>query len=334
MTELLNDTTTYKKLQKDPANRMKTKVNELVKGWHDMGIVDEMTYNRLKSTCGNLPRCYGLPKVHKKGYPLRIIVSSVGSPTYNVAQYLREILSISIPKPKSYVKDSWTFVEAIRHTKINDDQFSFSLDVTSLFTNIPKDLALTAVEKRWTYITKNTDLTLPQFLHALSVVLDLTSFEFGGKYYEKIFGCPMGSPLSPILADLVMDELETQCLSKLNCIPVFYRYVDDIFAIAPKTKIDEILTIFNSYHERLMFTHEAEVNGFVNFLDVTIVRAEGTLLTNWYRKPTFSGRRKRNNSLLISTSQINCESLKERDQVQVKRLFPHNFIKKGRSCFT
>lgn len=43
----------------------------------------------------------------------------------------------------------------------------------------------------------------------------------------------MGSPLSPILADIVMDDLETQCLSSLSFkVLTYYRYVD-VFAIVP-----------------------------------------------------------------------------------------------------
>jgi len=44
----------------------------------------------------------------------------------------------------------------------------------------------------------------------------------------------MGSPLSPILADMVMDDLETASIRKLDFkVHVFYRYVDDIFMIIP-----------------------------------------------------------------------------------------------------
>ena len=101
----------------------------------------------------------------------------------------------------------------------------------------------------------------------------------------------MGSPLSPILADMVMDDLESYCLNSLDfCVPVYYRYVDDIFAIIPRSKIIAILTIFNSYHERLQFTHEIEYNSTINFLNTTVIRQDNRLITNWYRKPTWSGR--------------------------------------------
>jgi len=65
----------------------------------------------------------------------------------------------------------------------------------------------------------------------------------------------MGSPLSPVIADLVMRDLETVCLNKINCqLTLYYRYVDDIVMAGPSDKIDLILTTFNEYHERLKFT--------------------------------------------------------------------------------
>lgn len=88
-----------------------------------------------------------------------------------------------------------------------------------------------------------------------------------------------------------MDDLETQCLSLLNFeVPVFYRYVDDIFMIVPKTEIHTVLGVFNGYHPHLKFTHEIEKQSSIPFLDIIIIRENNVLTTNWYRKPTFSGR--------------------------------------------
>ncbi|GAB1867929.1 Reverse transcriptase domain-containing protein [Camponotus japonicus] len=164
-----------------------------------------------------------------------------------------------------------------------------SLDVCSLFTNIPKDLVINAIKKRWDDIAKNTKFNLAQFLYAIELILDSTCFAFDGRFYEQIFGSPMGSPLSPVLADMVMDDLETQCLSSLNfTVPIYYKFIDDVFAIVPRTKIDEILTTFNNYHQRLKFSYEIEVNSSISFLNATVTRFDNRLITNWYRKPTWS----------------------------------------------
>jgi len=63
---------------------------------------------------------------------------------------------------------------------------------------------------------------------AVKMVLDSTFFSFNSKIYKQKFG-PMGSPMSPIIAGLVMDDLETKALKILNFqLPLYYRYVDDI----------------------------------------------------------------------------------------------------------
>src|SRR5580765_437176 len=166
-----------------------------------------------------------------------------------------------------------------------------SLDVTALFTNIPKELVLSAITKRWDYIAPNTRFDLLQFLYAVETVLDSTSFSFNGQFYEQIFGSPMGSPLSLILSDIVMDDLETHCLSLLSFnVPTYYRYVDDIFTIVPRTKVDEMKLTFSNYHQRLTFTYEIESDSCISFLDTTVIRSDGRLVTNWYRKPTCSNR--------------------------------------------
>lgn len=108
----------------------------MVKIWVD--IIDNLTYKRSRCTNGNLPRCYGLPKVHKAGYPLRIIISTLGSPMYNIASFLHEVLHKSVRRPKSYIKDNWSFVKVINDENIVADQLMVSVDATSLFTNIPR----------------------------------------------------------------------------------------------------------------------------------------------------------------------------------------------------
>ncbi|KAL6418855.1 hypothetical protein ACFW04_014207 [Cataglyphis niger] len=78
----------------------------------------------------------------------------------------------------------------------------------------------------------------------------------------------MGSPVSPILADIVMDDLEN----------TLFGYVDDIFAIVPRAKVDEINVIFNSYHQRLKFTHEIESDSCINFLNTSVIRSNGKII--------------------------------------------------------
>jgi len=51
-----------------------------------------------------------------------------------------------------------------------------------------------------------------------------------------------------------------------------------------------ILDKFNSYHHRLKFTLETEVNHCLHFLDITLIRKDTKIITDWFHKSTFSGR--------------------------------------------
>jgi len=61
----------------------------------------------------------------------------------------------------------------------------------------------------------------------------------------------MGSPLSPIIAEIVLQDLEMKTFELLNVkIPFYHRYVDDRALAAPRQKINEFLNTFNSLHNR------------------------------------------------------------------------------------
>ena len=47
---------------------------------------------------------------------------------------------------------------------------------------------------------------------------------------------------------------------------------------------------FNAYDDNLQFTYEIENNNQLNFLDMTLIRNNDKISTNWCQKPTSSGR--------------------------------------------
>ena len=80
----------------------------------------------------------------------------------------------------------------------------------------------------------------------------------------------MGSPLSFVIADLVMRKLKIRALFLIR-LSFYYRFVDDILLAAPASSINSILDIFNSQYPRLQFT--VKVGGDrLNFLDVTVIK--------------------------------------------------------------
>jgi len=101
----------------------------------------------------------------------------------------------------------------------------------------------------------------------------------------------MGSLLLPVLADLVMQDLETEVMKELDFeFSFYYRYVDDVLLLTPSDKVDIILNTFNNIHNRLKFTVEYEKNRSISFLDLNLSIKNKVLYIDWYKKETCSGR--------------------------------------------
>lgn len=119
-------------------------------------------------------------------------------------------------------------------------------------------------------------------------------FQYNNKYYFQNSGLPMGSPLSPLMADIFMDNFETKILcsnlSKKHVL-FWYRYVDDVIVGFHGTnrQIDKFLNYINDIHPNIKFTVEIENdNNTLNFLDLSIRNINGKFKFNIYRKDTFS----------------------------------------------
>ena len=137
------------------------------------------------------------------------------------------------------------------------------------------------------FFSQNTKLPLDEFLAAIQFVFDSTYFIFNGVIYKQTFGSPMGSPLSPAIADLVLVDLEIIALERLPIIvPIYYRYIDDVLMSIPRSLVKTVLEVFNSFHHRLQFTVEIGPNR-INFLDTTVIINNGIIEFDWYHKPTF-----------------------------------------------
>ncbi len=133
---LLSDTNTYEILKRDPSSGYKRKVIECLQKLQQDGAFDRPQYLRLYPQ-DTIPCLYGLPKIHKEGVPLRPIVSSINSVTYNIAKYVANILAPLVGNTPHHIQNSLDFVNKVKGLKIEQDETMVSYDVTSLFTCIP-----------------------------------------------------------------------------------------------------------------------------------------------------------------------------------------------------
>lgn len=156
--------TTYTVVNRNPINKLISNLRELLIRWKNNGYITLTAYRSLSYSEGSLPRAYGLPKVHKLVCPFRLIVSSVNSPLYQLAVFLHKIMIKSFPTAHSFIKNSFELMKRLNNVHLGSDYKLISLDVVSLFTNIPIDLAIESVSNRWNYIKDNTDLPKSEFL--------------------------------------------------------------------------------------------------------------------------------------------------------------------------
>jgi hypothetical protein len=239
MHELLRDATTYEVIRRHSTEVLQRKVNGIVSIWEDSGFIDKLQARKLRTYNGTISKMYGLPKIHKVGVPFKPIVSCINSPTYNLSRFYGDVINNVLYKTESFVRNSEEFKDFLLSIRIPEGYSIISLDVQSLFTSIDSESVIECVRSRWNHISHHTSLPLARFLEGLELILDNCFFVFDGITYHQIHGTPMGSPVSPVLAGLVMEELEISVLASLNFSPIFYkRYVDDIIVCLPT---DEIL---------------------------------------------------------------------------------------------
>nr|VZI14949.1 unnamed protein product [Spirometra erinaceieuropaei] len=117
------------------------------------------------------------------------------------------------------------FLANIRGKVARPDQIMVFFDVISLFTSIPPDLALDVFRKRLdkNYDETNRPLKIDHLLQ-LFAFCQQTIFTFNGRTYEQIKGTPMGSPISSLVSELVLQELEKVAFDHYE--PAFWRRIE------------------------------------------------------------------------------------------------------------
>ena len=288
---MLSDQNTYKLIHNNPVQKMTNDLRKILSRWKQKDFIGDIVYKSLMINDGTMARAYGLPKLHKSGNQYRIIISSIGTPLYALASFLHDKIKTSLTNSDRTIKNSTDLIEKIKNLHVNENISLASLDVISLFTNVPLEEAINSIKRRWDIISNNTNIPMDEFIIAVKFVFESTFLQFNKKMYKQIYGTPMGSPLSPVIADIVLMDLEEKAIGVLPfSLPVYYRYVDDVLIAAPNDSFNIILNIFNSFHHRLKFTLELSDNNKINFLNISIIIKNGTFMFDLYQKPTFSGR--------------------------------------------
>ena len=188
--------------------RIEKKLTDLLKELKASKVISKINYKKLKPRGSSFGVLYGLCKTHEKvldNCPLRPILSAIKTP-YNLAKFLVPLIE-PITKNNFTVKNSFEFSKEI--CEQNPAYFMASLDVESLFTNIPLE---ETIKICCGSLYKNQELlcniSKNQFEKLLRAALSNNYFLFDGSIYQKIGGVAMGSPLGPIFTNAFLAHYE------------------------------------------------------------------------------------------------------------------------------
>ena len=249
--------------------------------------ITEELYKEIRSTGSQLPKLYGLAKIHKLGTPLRPVLSMPGSCYYNLSVKIAEWVSTI---PGSAIECSSEIIaHDIRNIALDNDDILTSFDVTALYTHVPVEEAIDLAANK---LYENTHTNRPPcdkttFIELARLGITNVLIQTHDGVFRQIDGLAMGTPPAMQLSNIWLKQFEPTIFadSKLK-----RRYVDDVICTTKINDTNNKLAVLNSLHPNLNFTFEIEQDNKIPFLDLLISRDENNLLhSNWYRKATDTG---------------------------------------------
>lgn len=276
----LNDSKYYIKVVDSVRNNTSKKINEILLDLKNKKILKPRQFNHLKPPENARARqFYLLPKIHKPMNkwpcpglmpPGRPIVSNCGSETYEIAKYITWAIQIYSDWHPTYIKNTTDFLAKIKNIEVPKNALLFTMDVSSLYTNIDTEMGLKAIRDIW----RRDDDRPSQILDLLELCLKNNYFQFNGETYLQVKGTSMGASFAPPYADIFMAKFEKEALKKCDKKPLkLLRYLDDYFGIwqHSEQEFQQFFDTFNSHYESIKLTSVLSTES-VDFLDTTVYK--------------------------------------------------------------
>ena len=207
----LDDPKVYRKLKHDNTplifNKIMTFLTSISwQGWIPRPFVDYCTPPENYRTS----QLYFLKKIHKNPIGIRPIVSSVNAVTEKISSFLDGWLTPLVQQLPSYIKDSTEFIKLITTAQIPLNSVLVSIDVSSLYTNIPHKDGIEACINALQTKMEPDPLHPPIEILAemLNIVLKNNVVEFNGEFFLQLQGTVMGTKMAPAYANLFMGTLK------------------------------------------------------------------------------------------------------------------------------
>ncbi|UYV61721.1 hypothetical protein LAZ67_1006162 [Cordylochernes scorpioides] len=244
-------------------------------------------YNDFTANLAQIAYIYGLPKIHKPDVPLRPIISYHLSPAYTLSKFLSNFLTPLLQSPpwEYTIANSPSFVSYITSLTPPPRSIMVSFDVTSLYLSLAHPLIINSLRTFLENAPLLDTLTAETVVELTSICLGMSTFTFDTQFFKQTKGSPMGSPLSTVVAEVVMRSLDQWITSRHSSdIFLWRRYIDDTFCLVSEVSASHILSDLNSFHPDIAFTHETENHSVLPFLDTLVIRTPSSFHTTVYYK--------------------------------------------------
>ena len=153
--------------------------------------ISEAKHNGLRSTGARPARLYGLAKKHKQGTPLRPVLYLPGSSYDNLnktlAKYFDEIEGANIEKNTQMSR------EILMKTEFYSDENIISLDVKSLYNNVPLKEAVEIALRRLYEQINPPETSRKTMKILLNLAVSKEHFKCNGLWYVQKDGLAMGA---------------------------------------------------------------------------------------------------------------------------------------------
>ena len=273
-----NNTSNYEQLDFDPTELHTDKIKSEI-----INLKNSLLEEKIET-----PEFHLLPKIHKANNPGRPVISSINYHTSRISEFVDCYLQPDVKKIISYVKDTPDFIkkiETIDH--LSDNSYLVSLDVCSLYTNIPHKEGIETVKQKLR--KSKPDISIKSIFTFLKPILTLNNFVFNGINYLQRKSCAMGTKCVPSYANIFMGWFEEEFIFPLltNVNDFYLSFKDNIFLIwnGTKTEFNDFFKKINQCHPSIKFEYKMSKIE-ISFLYTTVFNVDNKLRTKVYGKPT------------------------------------------------
>ncbi|XP_023213890.1 uncharacterized protein LOC111616747 [Centruroides sculpturatus] len=266
-----------------------TVTSNRVKKLEKTSLAKHMTLLKESHTpCPRIPRIFAFAKTYNENKEIRPVVEKCSASTFILERRLKRYIYEDLEDNMFLDYDPNKLVKELQELVLMNNEMGTVTDFKSMYPSMNLTSCFNALIE---FIVQHNPglLAYMKDLYKLADLMCYRSFfAFNGIVYKQRKGVPMGSPMSGLLCELVVCQLEKKVLGKsIEDIILYKRYVDDVLIIwKNERRIKKFLTMINSNYHGLKLKLEQKSHTQIHFLDIDIKFKQKCVQTAVYLKLT------------------------------------------------